>query len=240
MGFKRFALWAVCGLVLSGACACAPSQATHFSGQIGRFYGEGISFTVPMVGRAEKAGQEDHFWEIRRGIADTIVVVLQPAEASQKDFRVNMALTAEKISEKLTAEEFRAKQLEEIKSQSSALGIEGEIATGLDEAGPWAQFKRSNNGMTTISKAWFFTPDPDAENVGEEAYVLLGMTKDTPKAVKDLQAFAQIAATVKIGRPNSGFSKLALALSSAASQCAAPQEKTPVETAVPLETAPQK
>ncbi len=189
------------GLALFGASGCAAPQATHHSGQIGRFYGEGISFSVPLISLAEKPGGEDRFWELRRGIDRAVVVAFKPLAPDGAGFRENVVLTVQDLERDLDPAEFRRLQSEELKAGGTLLGATEE---GEDPSGPWLGFSRQENGRTVFCRAWFFTR-PASPGGSARGFVLLGTAAEGPKLQADLEEFSRIASTVRFGRPPTGF-----------------------------------
>ena len=205
IGFGKYAAILALGLCL-GANGCAPSQVTHHSGQIGRFFGDGISFSVPVVRQSENIQQEDSFWEVRQGIGGVDVVVLGPfvKGRGEENFRENMVLTSQKLSVGTTVEQFREQQIAEYSGIHSGAGS---FQTGNDKAGSFAIWERQDNGREVCCKAWFFV---DGER--SLGYVLLGTVLKDDKTESYFEDFASIASTFRIGTPLSGFGWLDEAL----------------------------
>ena len=126
LNFKRFSAISVSLLLLSGLYACGPAaQSTHFSGQIGRFCEDGISFTVPIIERSQEVSGEDQFWELRRGIGNTVVIALAPinVQPDAPHFRSNVALTKINIENpQVDAAEFAKVQIEHMKGELKEIG----------------------------------------------------------------------------------------------------------------------
>ncbi|MGM9998716.1 MAG: hypothetical protein ACI38Q_04905 [Candidatus Bruticola sp.] len=225
---KRFTAFSVSILLLSSLCACGPaSQSTYYSAQIGRFCEDGVSFTVPMVERSAEVSGEDQFWELRRGIGNTIVTALAPSvELSDGSrFRSNIVLTKKKIdSPKVDSSEFAKAQIEELRSELQ--GVDN-VEEGADDAAPWVCFTQMKEELKVYSKAWFFT-EPAKDNQEQRfGYVLLGSAVDYRPSAEQLKQnpdlngqtleavfgkFHDIAQTFSFGRFRSGFIKHAEAL----------------------------
>ncbi len=155
--FKRFSAISASLLLLSGLYACGPAaQSTHFSGQIGRFCEDGISFTVPIIERSKDVSGEDQFWELRRGIGNTVVIALAPlnVQPNAPHFRSNVALTRINIENpQVDASEFAKVQIAHMKGELKEIG---DIEEGIDETAPWVSFTQVKDGLKVYSKAWFF------------------------------------------------------------------------------------
>ena len=225
---KRFSAISASLLLLSGLYACGPAgQSTHFSGQIGRFCEDGISFTVPMIERSKEVSGEDQFWELRRGIGNTLVIALAPlnVQPNAPHFRSNVALTKINIENpQVDAAEFAKVQIEHMKGELKEIG---DIEEGVDETAPWVSFTQVKDGLKVYSKAWFFVEPIKDEQKERAGYVLLGSAVDyqpTPEEIKanpalsnttleaTLNKFHDIAQTFSFGRFRSGFIKHAEAL----------------------------
>lgn len=189
------------GLALFGASGCAAPQATHHSGQIGRFYGEGISFSVPLVSLAEKPGGEDRYWDLRRGIDRAVVVAFKPLAPESGGFRENMVLTVQDLEGNLSPSEFRQRQLAELRSTGTLVGTPEE---GEDAVGPWLGFSRQQEGRSVACRAWFFTRPATPEGPAR-GYVMLGTAPEGPNLAGEIAEFSRIASTVRFGRPPTGF-----------------------------------
>jgi len=189
------------GLALFGASGCAAPQATHHSGQIGRFYGEGISFSVPLISLAEKPGGEDRYWELRRGIDRAVVVAFKPLAPESGGFRENMVLTVQDLEQNLSPTEFRQRQLTELRSTGALVGTPEE---GEDSVGPWLGFSRQEEGRSVACRAWFFTR-PAAQGEPARGFVMLGTAPEGPNLAAEIGQFSRIASTVRFGRPPTGF-----------------------------------
>lgn len=223
LNFKRFAAISASIVLLSGLCACGPAaQSTHFSGQIGRFCEEGISFTVPMIERSKEVTGEDQFWELRRGIGNTVVIALAPlnAQPNAPHFRSNVALTKINIENpQVDAAEFAKVQIEHMKGELKEVS---DLEEGVDETAPWVSFIQVKDGLKVYNKAWFFVEPIKDEQKERAGYVLLGSAIDynpTPEELKanpslsnntleaSLNKFHDIAKTFSFGRFRSGFVK---------------------------------
>ena len=198
-------------LIFLGTAGCAGPQATHHSGQIGRFYGEGVSFSVPQVSRADKPGGEDRYWELRRGIDKAVVVAFKPVAAGAEGFRENLVLTAQDFDRQVTPVEFRDQQLADLRAAGNLVG---EPELGEDRSGPWLGFSRREEGSSVVCRAWFFTI-PGQGPVKPRGFVLLGTAQTGPATAATLEEFARVAATFRIGRPPSGFFVLGQAVDGA-------------------------
>ena len=228
LNFKRFSTISVSLLLLSGLCACGPAaQSTHFSGQIGRFCEEGISFTVPIIERSSEVSGEDQFWELRRGIGNTLVIALAPlnAQPDAPHFRSNVALTRIDIENlQVDAAQFAKVQIKHMKDELKEVG---DIEEGVDDTAPWVSFTQVKDGLKVYSKAWFFVEPIKDEQKIRAGYVLLGSAVDYQPTPEDLKAnpalsnttleatlnkFHDIAQTFSFGRFRSGFIKHAEAL----------------------------
>lgn len=194
---RRWAILSFSAILLSGMMGCAGSQVTHFSGQIGRFHEDGISFTVPMIERSENLYGEDRFWELRRGIGHSMVVVLAPLEDG---VRSNMTLTKSTLSKDVsTAEIFRQQQVDELSKE-----IKGQIEEGQDGNIPCVSFAQEKDGVKVRCKAWFFVNDKDESPCG---YVLLGTAPDGASLEPTMEKFSEVASTFTFGQASSGFTK---------------------------------
>lgn len=189
------------GLALFGASGCAAPQATHHSGQIGRFYGEGISFSVPLISLAEKPGGEDRYWELRRGIDRAVVVAFKPLTPESGGFRENMVLTVQDLEQDLSPAVFRQRQLAELRSTGTLVGTPEE---GEDSVGPWLGFSRQEEGRNVACRAWFFTR-PATQEGPARGFVMLGTAPEGPNLAAEIAEFSRIASTVRFGRPPTGF-----------------------------------
>ena len=181
------------GSVVLGVTGCS-SQITHHSGQIGRYYGDGVSFSVPVVQRAAEVQQEDKFWEVRQGIGGADVVVLGPfvTQDGGESFRENMVLSSRAVDVS-DAEQFRRQQLAVLKNDiPSAVAV----AEGQDETGLWADYECEEKGRVLACRAYFFL---DAER--SLGYVLVGTVLKSPKTEEYRQDFGDIAKTFRIGTP---------------------------------------
>ena len=194
---RRLAICSLLALASSGIAGCAGSQVTHFSGQIGRFHEDGISFTVPMIERSENLSGEDRFWEIRRNIGDSVVVVLAPLEDG---VRSNMTLTKSALSKDIsTPEIFRQQQVEELSKE-----VAGQIEESQDGGIPCASFYQEKEGVKVRCKAWFFVNDKEEPSCG---YVLLGTAPESDNLSLTMEKFSEVARTFTFGQPSSGFAK---------------------------------
>ncbi|MGI5845276.1 MAG: hypothetical protein ACOX9B_14030 [Candidatus Xenobium sp.] len=194
-----FALLA--GLALFSASGCAAPQATHHSRQIGRFYGEGISFSVPLLSLAEKPGGEDRYWDLRQGIDQAVVVAFKPLAPESGGFRENMVLTVQDLERDLSPGEFRQGQLAELRSTGALVGTPEE---GEDAAGPWLGFSHRQEGRNVVCRAWFFTRPATPEGPAR-GFVMLGSAPEGPNLAAEIAEFSRIASTVRFGRPPTGF-----------------------------------
>lgn len=253
LNFKRFSAISASLLLLSGLYACGPAaQSTHFSGQIGRFCEDGISFTVPIIERSQEVAGEDQFWELRRGIGNTVVIALAPlnVQPNAPHFRSNVALTKINIENpQVDAAEFAKVQIEHMKGELKEIG---NIEEGVDETAPWVSFTQVKDGLKVHSKAWFFVEPIKDEQKERAGYVLLGSAVDYQPTPEDLKAnpalsnatleatmnkFHDIAQTFSFGRFRSGFIKHAEALAVIEDKLAAnsaevePAEKVAVPSA---------
>ncbi|MGM9991397.1 MAG: hypothetical protein ACI376_00880 [Candidatus Bruticola sp.] len=236
LNLKRFAVVSVSTLLLSGLWACGPaSQSTHYSAQIGRFCEDGVSFTVPLVVRSAEVSGEDQFWELRRGIGNTIVTALAPLIElpDGNRFRSNVVLTKNKIdSPTVGASEFAKAQIGKLRSELQ--GVDN-IEEGADEAAPWVCFTQVKDGLKVYSKAWFFVEPVKDDQEERFGYVLLGSAIDYKPSAEQLKhnpelneqtlesvfsKFYDIAATFSFGRFRSGFIKHAEALTAVADKLA--------------------
>lgn len=208
-------------LVLLGTGGCGNPQPTHHSGQIGRFYGEGVSFSVPMLSRAAKPGAEDRYWELRRGIDKSVVVAFKPLSAADGSVRENMALTVQELERAMAPAEFRLAQAREL---GTAGQVSGSLQEGQDGAGPWLGFTREVQGRKVVCRAWFFT-EPAQGQRRPRGFVLLGTAPEGPSVDQELVQFGKIAATFRFGRPPTGFALLGQAVDrlSAALAASTPQ-----------------
>ena len=226
--FKRFSAISASLLLLSGLYACGPAaQSTHFSGQIGRFCEDGISFTVPIIERSKDVYGEDQFWELRRGIGNTVVIALAPlnVQPNAPHFRSNVALTRIDIENpQVDAAEFAKVQIAHMKGELKGIG---DIEEGVDETAPWVSFTQVKDGLKVYSKAWFFVEPIKDEQKERAGYVLLGSAVDYQPSPEELKAkpelsnatleatlnkFHDIAQTFSFGQFRSGFIKHAEAL----------------------------
>lgn len=209
--------WAL-GVLLAGfslgASGCAPSQVTHYSGQIGRFSEDGVSFTVPMVERAKDLRAEDRFWELRRNIGNSMVVILAPTQEHQAapadpQFRTNMTLTKVDLgADPVEVEKFAQEQIALLSEELKPQGLQ----QGRDGVAPWVEFQAQRAGQSVHCKAWFFVAPPEEGQENYEGYVFLGSTAAGKRAPQDLHTFQQIASTFSFGAFRSGFVKHAEAL----------------------------
>lgn len=228
LNFKRFFAVSASLLLLSGLSACGPAaQSTHFSGQIGRFCEDGISFTVPIIERSKEVSGEDQFWELRRGIGNTVVIALAPlnVQPNAPHFRSNVALTRINIENpRVDAVEFAKVQTKHMKDELKEVG---DIEEGVDDTAPWVSFTQIKDGLKVYSKAWFFIEPIKDEQKERAGYVLLGSAVDYQPTREELQTnpslsdttleatlnkFHDIAKTFSFGRFRSGFIKHAEAL----------------------------
>lgn len=198
-GYRRIVALLAGGVFLLGVAGCAPSQVTHHSGQIGRFYGAGVSFSVPMTVRADKPEAEDSFWEVRTGIGEAAVVALSPPEGRGDGFRENMTLTVCSLSQPVTAEQFRTEQLASLKEAGV---LQGEAELG-QEITANASFAGMQDNHKVLCNAWFFV-NPQ----GDKGYVLLGTSAEGNAHQRYAADFANIAATLRFGPPPTGFALL--------------------------------
>ncbi len=219
------------GLLLLGTGGCASPQATHHSGQIGRFYGEGVSFSVPQVSRADKPGTEDRYWELRRGIDKSVVVAFKPMAAGQTGFRENLVLTVQDLDRPTTPAEFRAQQTADLQAAGNLVG---EPQLGEDASGPWLGFSRQEEGQPVVCRAWFFTL-PGQAPARPRGFVLLGTAKSGSGNQETLEQFARVAASFRVGRPPTGFELLGSAVDQAFAALGSGQPEGPGAAPPPAE-----
>ena len=223
---RHIAVSILAGFMLLGASGCS-SQATHHSGQIGRYYGDDVYFSVPVIAEASDPSQEDKFWEVRQGIGGADVVVLGPfiTKDGAESFRENMSLSSCRLDSKLSADQFRRQQLEAMRAEyPQATGF----AEGDDRTGCWATFDMPEEKQLLACKAWFFV---DAErSVG---YTLVGTVLKSSKLDDYRRDFDDIAVTFCIGKPVSSF----VAMSDALAKACAFLSANPVNSAVPENSA---
>lgn len=218
-------------VLLLGAGGCAPSQVTHHSGQIGRYYGDGVCFSVPVVQIADAVQKEDKFWEVRQGIGGADVVVLGPFVTEGSDnYRENMALSSRPVSGVSNVEQLRDELLKSIAEDiPSASGF----VKGQDEYNCWVDYTCSEDDKELFCRAFFFY---DSER--SLGYTLVGTVLNSAKNDNVIRDFASIAETFRIGVPQSGFGCLsdALAEAVAVGSNTAPQREEPVsESETPQE-----
>ncbi len=202
--FSKYAVGLALGTVLLlGANGCSSSQVTHHSGQIGRYFGDGISFSVPVLERSTTPTGEDKFWEVRQGIGGATVVILGPfvSEGGAPSFRENMVLSTHKLSAPQNVESFRQSQLSEFKGAYA--NVVSGFSEGQDETGYWLTFERSEAGRVLFHKAWFFVDE--GRSLG---FVLVGTVQKGTHQDACVQDFNRIASTVRFGTPPSGFAWL--------------------------------
>ncbi len=219
------------GLLLLGTCGCAGPQATHHSGQTGRFYGEGVSFSVPQVSRADKPGAEDRYWELRRGIDRSVVVAFKPMPAGQAGFRENVVLTVQELDRPYAPAEFRDQQAADLKASGNLVG---QPEVGEDASGPWLGFSRQEEGQPVVCRAWFFTT-PGEPPARPRGFVLLGTAKSGSENQGTLEQFTRVAATFRTGRPPTGFELLGSAVDQAVAALVAEQPESPAAVPQPAE-----
>ncbi len=209
---KHCSAFSVSILLLLSLNACAPSQATHYSGQIGRFCEDGMVFTVPMVNRASNLASEDSFWELRRGIGHSVVIALAPlsADPNAPRFRSNMTLTKTELDNpSIDAQAFAQTQLEQMKKDLK--GIE-DIQQGTDSASYWISFSQKQNGLDIQCKAWFFVRPPQSQDSKALGCVLLGSALKDGSLADTMDKFQEIAQTFSFDKFRSGFIKHAESL----------------------------
>lgn len=231
-------------LMLGLLSGCGAPTNTHHSGQIGRFYNDGVSFSVPQVSLGE-AGQEDRYWELRSGIDKTLVVAFSPLLEGET-FRENLVVTAEDLDRTMSPDAFRSQQLQKLKGEGD---LAGEPTLGQDASGPWAQFARKEGSGTVQCLAWFFTRPAETDRPAR-GWVLLGTAAEGPTLETYRKQFEHIASTFRFGRPPTGFALLGDgvdAVAEAAGGSAAPAAPTgpelspapaPVGTADPEPASP--
>ena len=204
--FRINSLWglaAACLVLGTGGCS---SQITHHSGQIGRYYGDGVSFSVPVVQEAADAAHEDKFWEVRQGIGGADVVVLGPfvTQDGADSFRENMVLSSCQVSGANGVSQFREQQVELLRQKlPEAVGF----SEGQDDAGYWETFEYNDNGRQLFCKTWFFLDEQ--RSLG---YTLAGTVQKSSKCGEYCKDFENIAVTFKIGEPYSSFSGMSSSL----------------------------
>lgn len=204
--FNNAAIIALAAGSLAAVSGCAPSQATHYSAQIGRFYGNGVAFSVPLAERSEKPGTEDKFWEVRQGISNAFVTVLSPADPKSDKFRENMIVVRKVIEPGVTADNFRAAEADSLVKEKFA---SGEPELGEDKAGPWIKFSSRQDDTDIVCKAWFFVQPADKSPEDKPfGVVLLGTAQAGDSLEAYLKDFDYAASTLEFARPQSGFEHL--------------------------------
>lgn len=230
----RTAAFALAILTLLGTAGCGTPAATYHSGQIGRFYGEGVSFSVPLVSLAEKAGGEDRYWELRRGIGQSVVVAFSPVAPGGDEFRENLVLTAQDLDRAMTAVEFRELQVQQFQQEGT---LTGQPTLGEDATGPWAEFPTKEEDRPVRCRAWFFVR-PLEQGGKPRGYVLMGTAEAGGTADSYMDQFAAIAATVRFSRPPTGFSLLGKAVDDVLAAAAAVRGSAPAPGLAPSGAAP--
>lgn len=216
------------GAVLLGLLSgCGAPTNTHHSGQIGRFYGDGVSFSVPQVAFGE-GGTEDKYWELRGGIDKTVVVAFSPLLEGD-NFRENMVLSAQDLDRTMSPEAFRAAQLQQVKAEGDLVG---EPTLGGDTNRPWAEFSRQEGGATVRCVAWFFTR-PAQGDLPARGWVLLGTAAEGATLETYRKQFEHIAATFRFGRPPTGFALLGDAVDQVAEAAVGPTAAPTLSPATP-------
>ena len=206
---RRFSLFGVAAACLACGMSGCSSQITHHSGQIGRYYGDGVSFSVPVVQEASDAAQEDRFWEVRQGIGGADVVVLGPfvTQDSADSFRENMVLSSCSVSGISDVSQFRQQQVELLRQKMPEAV---DFTDGQDDIGCWETFEYDDNGRRLFCKTWFFL---DAQR--SLGYTLAGTVQKTSKYEDYCRDFGDIAVTFRIGDPYSSFSGMSASLAKA-------------------------
>ena len=191
---------------LAGGTSGCSSQITHHSGQIGRYYGDGVSFSVPVVQEAADALHEDKFWEVRQGIGGADVVVLGPfvIQDGADSFRENMVLSSCTVSGINDEAQFREQQVNLLRRQLSEAD---NFVNGQDDTGSWVTFMYRDNGRQLACKTWFFL---DVQR--SLGYTLVGTVQQSPKFADYCKDFEDIAVTFTIGEPYSSFSGMSSSL----------------------------
>ncbi len=204
--FTNAAIMALAAGSVVAVSGCAPSQATHYSAQIGRFYGNGVAFSVPLAERSEKPGTEDKFWEVRQGISNAFVTVLSPADPKNDKFRENIIVVRKVIDPGTDAENFRASEAASLAKEKFATG---DPELGEDNAGPWIKFFSRQDDTDIVCKAWFFVQPADkAPEEKTFGVVLLGTAQAGASLETYLKDFDYAASTLEFARPKSGFEHL--------------------------------
>ncbi len=203
---KVFAALSVGLLLTLSGCG---SQVAHHSGQIGRYYGEGVYFSVPVLQEAADVLREDKFWEIRQGIGGADVVVLGPfiTQDSAESFRENMVLSSRPIEGISKVEQFREQQLDVLRREFPKAG---QFAEGMDYTGCWETFEYEQDGRQLACKAWFYIDDAHSRG-----YTLVGTVQKSSKLAEYYADFNKIAVTFQIGAPYSSFSGMSKVLAKA-------------------------
>lgn len=218
------------GAVLLGLLSgCGMPENTHHSGQIGRFYADGVSLSVPQVAFGE-GGKEDKYWELRAGIDKTVVVAFSPLLEGD-NFRENMVVTAQDLDRTMSPEAFRDAQLQQMKADGELVG---EPALGGDTNRPWAEFTRKEGDSTVHCVAWFFTRPAEGE-LPARGWVLLGTAAEGATLQTYRKQFEHIASTFRFGRPPTGFSLLGDAVDAVAEAAAGPTAGPTLSPAAPPE-----
>ncbi|MDO5296108.1 MAG: hypothetical protein Q4F00_05605 [bacterium] len=209
LGLRKNSIWVLLAACLAGGMSGCSSQVTHHSGQIGRYFGNGVSFSVPVVQEATDPLHEDKFWEVRQGIGGADVVVLGPfvTQDAAESFRENMVLSSRPVSGIDEVAQFRQQQIEVLRQQFPGAV---NFADGQDETGCWETFEYTEHSRTLACKAWFFL---DTER--SLGYCLTGTAQKTAKFTDYCHDFDRIAVTFKIGAPYSSFSGMSEALAKA-------------------------
>ncbi len=204
--FTNAAIMVIAAGSLVAVPGCAPSQATHYSAQIGRFYENGVAFSVPLVERSDKPGTEDRFWEVRQGISNAFVTVLSPADPESDKFRENIIVVRKAIEPGTSAEKLRDAEAASLAKEKFAAG---EPELGEDKAGPWIKFSSRQDDTDIVCKAWFFVQP--AEKTPEDkpfGIVFLGTAQAGESLEAYLKDFDYAASTLEFARPKSGFENL--------------------------------
>lgn len=215
------------GLLLGLLSGCGMPETMHHSGQIGRFYGEGVSFSVPQVAFGE-GGKEDRYWELRRGIDKTVVVAFSPLLEGD-NFRENLVVTSQDLDRTMSPEAFRAAQLQQMKAEGDLVG---EPTLGGDTNRPWAEFSRQEGQATVHCVAWFFTR-PAEGDLPARGWVLLGTAAEGATLETYRKQFEHIASTFRFGRPPTGFALLGDAVDQVAEAAVGPAAAPTLSPAAP-------
>ncbi|MCR5662806.1 MAG: hypothetical protein K6G50_11885 [bacterium] len=204
--FTNAAIMAMAAGCLVAVSGCAPSQATHYSAQIGRFYENGVAFSVPLAERSDKPGTEDKFWEVRQGISNAFVTVLSPADPESDKFRENIIVVRKVIDPGTNAENLRASEAASLAKEKFATG---DPELGEDKAGPWIKFSSRQDNTDIVCKAWFFV-QPAEKSPEDKPFgiVFLGAAQAGESLDAYLKDFDYAASTLEFARPKSGFEHL--------------------------------